>query len=134
MALFREQQFIRPRRKQSFLFKVKEIIDLENYLEDEDNCNIDRYIVGCILFAIFSRARFGDLRFTERSATSTGCTCERILDVFCGGKTYIDIAKKVGLSFESRKWVTGSLCFQRCSPLIFKIRYGKSQTSSHQSQ
>ena len=66
MALFREQQFIRPRRKQSFLFKVKEVIDLENYLEDEDHCNIDRYIVGCILFAIFSRARFGDLRFTER--------------------------------------------------------------------
>ena len=41
-------------------------MDLECFLEDEGNCSVDRFIAGCVLFAIFGRCRFGDLRYVER--------------------------------------------------------------------
>lgn len=65
-GLIRQQLMDRPRRKQSRTFRVKEIIDLENFLEDKGNCSIDRYIVACVLFTIFSRSRFGDLHCIEK--------------------------------------------------------------------
>ncbi len=65
-GLVRGQTLSRPRRRQSRTFRVKEIVDLECFLEDEGNCSVDRFIAGCVLFAIFGRCRFGDLRHVER--------------------------------------------------------------------
>ena len=56
----------RPRRKQSRPFRVHELVTLENFLMNENHSLVDRYICGCILFAVFSGARFGDLRDIEK--------------------------------------------------------------------
>lgn len=55
-------QLDRKPRKQSRPFTVAEVVILEEFLADEDRDLRDRYGVGVILFAIFARARFGDLR------------------------------------------------------------------------
>ena len=51
----------KPRRKQSRCFKVEEIKSLEAFLADPCKASVDRYAMGCVLFAIYSRARFADL-------------------------------------------------------------------------
>ena len=56
----------RKRRVQSRPFLVSEIEALEIFLASTDNALVDRYICGRILFAVFSRARFGDLRVVEQ--------------------------------------------------------------------
>jgi len=56
----------RPRRKQSRPFRVSELVVLEEYLMCDSHSIVDRYICGCILFAVFACARFGDLRDIEK--------------------------------------------------------------------
>ena len=56
----------RARRKQSRPFLVSELVRLEEFLMCSTNSLVDRYICGCVLFAVFARARFGDLRDIEQ--------------------------------------------------------------------
>ena len=56
----------RARRKQPRPFLVSELIRLEEFLMCSANSLVDRYICGCVLFAVFARARFGDLRDIEQ--------------------------------------------------------------------
>ena len=56
----------RARRKQSRPFLVSELVRLEEFLMCSANSLVDRYICGCVLFAVFARARFGDLRDIEQ--------------------------------------------------------------------
>ena len=51
----------RKQRKQSRPLTVAELNYLERFLADEGNSLQDRYAIGCCLFAIYSRARVGDL-------------------------------------------------------------------------
>lgn len=60
-GIIRGAQASKPRRKQSRCFLVDEIKDLENFIHDEKRASVDRYAMGCVLFAIYSRARFADL-------------------------------------------------------------------------
>ena len=55
----------RPRRKQSRPFTVAEIVCLEEFLSNPNNNIVDRFGAGCILFVIFSRSRWGDVRQLE---------------------------------------------------------------------
>eukprot|EP00435_Cladocopium_sp_Y103_P045581 s2791_g13.t1 len=52
----------RPLRKQSTVPSVAALKHLENFLSDESVALVDRYAAGVFLFAVFARARFGDLR------------------------------------------------------------------------
>eukprot|EP00435_Cladocopium_sp_Y103_P035389 s1019_g9.t1 len=61
-GVIRSAQQARPLRKQSTTLNVKTVQYLENFLFDQTNSMVDRYAAGVFLFAIFSRARFGDLR------------------------------------------------------------------------
>ncbi len=56
----------RKRRVQSRPFLVSEVEVLERFLASLANALVDRYICGGVLFAIFSRSRFGDLRVVEQ--------------------------------------------------------------------
>ena len=52
----------RPLRKQSSVLSVCAVQWLEQFLADETRAIVDRYAAGVVLFAIFSRSRFGDLK------------------------------------------------------------------------
>eukprot|EP00435_Cladocopium_sp_Y103_P030499 s4056_g7.t1 len=52
----------RPLRKQSTVLSVAALKHLEGILSDESVALVDRYAAGVFLFAVFARARFGDLR------------------------------------------------------------------------
>ena len=56
----------RARRKQSRPFLVSELVRLGEFLMCSTNSLVDRYICGCVLFAVFARARFGDLKDLEQ--------------------------------------------------------------------
>ena len=62
LGIFRSAAQCRPLRKQSTVLTVSAIQHLESLLEDENLAAVDRYATGVFLFAIFARARFGDLR------------------------------------------------------------------------
>eukprot|EP00435_Cladocopium_sp_Y103_P042781 s2110_g11.t3 len=65
-GVIRSAQQARPLRKQSTTLNVKTIQFLESFLCDHNKSLVDRYAVGVFLFAIFSRARFGDLRLIAK--------------------------------------------------------------------
>ena len=65
----------RKRRVQSRPFLVSEIEALELFLASSDNALVDRYICGGILFAVFARARFGDLRVVEQYCEDIPIEC-----------------------------------------------------------
>ena len=52
----------RPLRRQSTVLTVEALLFLESFLENQQAVGVDRYAAGVILFATYSRARFGDLR------------------------------------------------------------------------
>jgi len=52
----------RPLRRQSTVLTVDALLFLEALLEDSQVAGVDRYAVGVVLFATYSRARFGDLK------------------------------------------------------------------------
>eukprot|EP00439_Symbiodinium_sp_Y106_P007267 s12709_g1.t1 len=52
----------KPPRKQARPFLASEVLKLEAFLSEYSNSAIDRFGVGCLLFAIFSIARLGDLK------------------------------------------------------------------------
>ena len=52
----------RPLRRQSTVLTVDALLFLEALLEDSQVAGVDRYAVGVMLFATYSRARFGDLK------------------------------------------------------------------------
>eukprot|EP00439_Symbiodinium_sp_Y106_P043329 s8139_g5.t1 len=58
----RREALNRPPRKQARPFLASEVLKLEVFLSDYSNSAIDRFGVGCLLFAIFSIARLGDLK------------------------------------------------------------------------
>ena len=76
-GIFRSAAQARPLRKQSTVLTVSAIKHLEKALEDENLATVDRYAAGVFLFAIYSRARFGDLRqisciFVDESKETEG--------------------------------------------------------------
>ena len=52
----------RPGRKQARPLKVAEVLHLENVLNNESLDLFDRYAAGALLFAIYARCRWSDLR------------------------------------------------------------------------
>ena len=61
-GIIRSAQQSRPLRKQSTTLNVKSLLFLEAFLSDERRALVDRFATGVFLFAVYSRARFGDLR------------------------------------------------------------------------
>lgn len=61
-GIFRTAGQNRPLRKQSSVLTVAALQFLEAELDNENLALVDRYAIGVILFATYSRARFGDLR------------------------------------------------------------------------
>ncbi|CAE7034963.1 GIP [Symbiodinium sp. CCMP2592] len=62
----RRERLNKPPRKQARSFLVAEVLHLEGFLASESNALLDRFAAGCMLFAIFSRARLGDLKSVSR--------------------------------------------------------------------
>ena len=61
-GIMRMAQQSRPLRKQPTTLNVKTLQFMESFLMDANRALVDRYAVGVFLFAVYSRARFGDLR------------------------------------------------------------------------
>eukprot|EP00435_Cladocopium_sp_Y103_P071119 s179_g36.t1 len=61
-GVIRAAQQSRPLRKQSATLNVKTLQFLESYLSDATRSLVDRFAAGVFLFAVYARARFGDLR------------------------------------------------------------------------
>ena len=61
-GIIRSAQQSRPLRKQSTTLNVKTLQFMESFMMDDRRAVVDRYAVGVFLFAVYSRARFGDLR------------------------------------------------------------------------
>ena len=78
-GIFRLAGQNRPTRKQSSVLTVSALQFLEAELDNENLALVDRYAIGVVLFATYSRARFGDLRkissviLDEANSTSTDC-------------------------------------------------------------
>ena len=53
-----------PEAKSARPLNVSEVAKLE-YAMEKPMDNIDRYLIGCILFAIYSRSRWSDLKFVD---------------------------------------------------------------------
>lgn len=64
-GLIRNSLQCRKKRKQSRALLVSELQFFENFLKDDRNTPQDRYVAGCCLFAVYSRARVGDLANVE---------------------------------------------------------------------
>ena len=64
-GLIRNSLQCRKKRKQSRTLLVSELQFLESFLKDPGNTPQDRYVAGCCLFAVYSRARVGDLACIE---------------------------------------------------------------------
>ena len=58
----RREALHRPPRKQARAFLASEILRLEAFIADYSNSALDRFGIGCMLFAVFSIARLGDLK------------------------------------------------------------------------
>eukprot|EP00435_Cladocopium_sp_Y103_P032700 s386_g8.t1 len=65
-GVMRAAQQSRPLQKQSTTLNVKTLQFLEQFLQDQGRSLVDRYAAGVIVFAVYSRARFGDLRRIAR--------------------------------------------------------------------
>lgn len=65
-GIIRAAQQQRPLRKQSTTLNVKTLQFLEAYLCNPAFALVDRYAAGVFLFAVYSRARFGDLKRVAR--------------------------------------------------------------------
>ena len=61
----RREALYRPPKKQARPFLASEVLTLEGFVADYSQSAIDRYGVGCLLFAIYSVARLGDLKAVE---------------------------------------------------------------------
>ena len=57
----RGMKMARKPRRQSRTLKVSELQHLETFLADKTKSLVDRFAVGAMLFAVYSRARVGDL-------------------------------------------------------------------------
>ncbi|CAE7827505.1 RE1 [Symbiodinium sp. CCMP2592] len=62
----RRERLNKPPRRQARSFLVAEVLHLEGFLASESNALLDRFAAGCMLFAIFARARLGDLKSVSR--------------------------------------------------------------------
>ena len=61
-GILRKARLERPEKKQARPLLVTEVLDLEAALADGSRPLIDRYCIGAFLFALYGRARLGDLR------------------------------------------------------------------------
>ena len=61
----RREALHRPPKKQARPFLASEVLALEEFVADYSQSAIDRYGAGCLLFAIYSVARLGDLKAVE---------------------------------------------------------------------
>ena len=65
-GIMRGVQQSRPLRRQSTSLNIKTLQFLEDFMIDPQNSIVDRYASGVFLFAVYARARFGDLRRISR--------------------------------------------------------------------
>lgn len=66
-GIIRSSQQSRPLRRQSSTLNVKSLLFLEMFLADQKRALVDRFAAGVFLFAVYARARFGDLRRISRA-------------------------------------------------------------------
>ena len=64
-GILRKARLERPEKKQARPLLVAEVLDLEATLADGSRPLIDRYCIGAFLFALYGRARLGDLRILD---------------------------------------------------------------------
>ena len=64
-GILRKARLERPEKKQARPLLVAEVLDLEAALADGSRPLIDRYCIGAFLFALYGRARLGDLRILD---------------------------------------------------------------------
>ena len=64
-GILRKARLERPEKKQARPLLVTEVLDLEAALADGSRPLIDRYCIGAFLFALYGRARLGDLRILD---------------------------------------------------------------------
>ena len=64
-GILRKARLERPEKKQARALLVREVLDLEAALADNARPLIDRYCAGAFLFALYGRARLGDLRVLD---------------------------------------------------------------------
>ena len=62
---------LRPPRRQARPLQCTELAFLERFIDDPKKSMIDRYGIGVCLFAVYARARIGDLRPIEKLALDT---------------------------------------------------------------
>eukprot|EP00435_Cladocopium_sp_Y103_P043649 s2024_g12.t1 len=61
-GIIQAAQQSRPLRKQSMTLNVKTLVYMESFLCDSSKALVDRFACGVFLFAVYAKARFGDLR------------------------------------------------------------------------
>ena len=64
-GILRKARLERPEKKQARALLVREVLDLEALLADHARPLIDRYCAGAFLFALYGRARLGDLKVLD---------------------------------------------------------------------
>ena len=64
-GILRKARLERPEKKQARALLVREVLDLEALLTDHARPLIDRYCAGAFLFALYGRARLGDLKVLD---------------------------------------------------------------------
>ena len=93
----RGMRMTRKPRRQSRTLKVTELKYLESFLSDKSKSLVDRYAAGAMLFAVYSRARIGDL-------ASVQCV---EFDVCKMGDTYRGYIEARSLSHEMKISTSG---------------------------
>ena len=70
-GILRKARLERPEKKQARTLLVAEVLDLEAMLADGARPLIDRYCAGAFLFALYGRARLGDLKVLKPLTVSS---------------------------------------------------------------
>ena len=58
----RRANLMKPARNQASPLGVRDVQALESFLANKDHRCVDRFVVGAFLFAVYARARLGDLK------------------------------------------------------------------------
>ena len=106
LGRLRKARLERPPRKQARPFKVIEVCKLELFVKDKAKPCHDRFAAGAMLFAIFSRARLGDLKSIKNPC----------IDIAADGTGYLEVTS---LSHKTRS-MGNALGFEL--PLIAPIQ------------
>ena len=99
-GIIRAAQQARPFRKQSTTLNVRPLQFLESFMMDSKRAFVDRYPVGVSLFALYSRARFGDIRRISRviidEVEPSGASSLGFLELHSGSHKLRAIGNRLG--------------------------------------